>query len=176
MRRKQKIVQIYQLYKWELFRYIHRVVKSTSIAEDVLQEVFFRLCRLDNFDDIKNYRAFLFTTSRNLAIDHIRSRNRSVIDDRIILDDMNFASTDKTAEDNLILQEEVDLLYQAIRSLPKQRRRAFIHKKMLNRSYKEISSDFGTAISTLEKHVRAAMADCSGFMNDRAVSLISQQN
>src|SRR5665213_1587117 len=50
-----------------LRRYVDRLVRNGSDAEDIVQEAFVRLWRVLDDDAIKSPRAVLFTTARNLG-------------------------------------------------------------------------------------------------------------
>lgn len=64
--------------KRPLFYNIYALTKNNEEAEDLLQETFVRF--LKNINEVstsKSVLGYLFTLSRNLAIDHLRKKNRN---------------------------------------------------------------------------------------------------
>ncbi|MFT4089529.1 MAG: RNA polymerase sigma factor [Asticcacaulis sp.] len=56
-----------------LIRRIQRMVGSRSLAEDITQNLWFRIQRIDDHPPIVNKRAYLYRLASNLAIDQTRS-------------------------------------------------------------------------------------------------------
>lgn len=68
------LVRTYQEPVW---RFLRHLVTDSSLAEDLAQETFLRaFTRLDGFRFQCRFSTWLFQVARNLAIDHLRSRDR----------------------------------------------------------------------------------------------------
>jgi len=60
-------------YQTRLLRYLHRYIRSTADAEDVLQETFVRAFqRLNQYDQTRSFGTWLFTLAHRLAVSHHR--------------------------------------------------------------------------------------------------------
>ena len=60
-------------YQNRLYRYLLRMVRQPSEAEDLFQQTWLRVVeKIRSFDASRNFDAWLFTLARNLAIDHLR--------------------------------------------------------------------------------------------------------
>lgn len=57
-----------------VFTVVLRITRDRMLAEDVLQEFFLKLFRAPPGPDVKNPRAYLYQTARNLAMDALRAR------------------------------------------------------------------------------------------------------
>lgn len=66
---------IYKELSTPMYTIIIRIVQDRSLAEDTLQEVFFKLY-MSPPTGIKNPRAYLFQMARNLAIDSVRKKTQ----------------------------------------------------------------------------------------------------
>ena len=69
------VEEMYQLYYWELLRYMRRNTSSDAEAEDIVQETFLRaLQHEDQIDTMEraSCRAWLYRTAKNVQIDRIR--------------------------------------------------------------------------------------------------------
>ncbi|PIR89287.1 MAG: hypothetical protein COU07_00085 [Candidatus Harrisonbacteria bacterium CG10_big_fil_rev_8_21_14_0_10_40_38] len=65
----------YQSYSDDLFRYCFFKTSNPDTAKEIVQETFMRAMQyLSNGNEIKNTKAFLFTTSRNLVIDWYKKK------------------------------------------------------------------------------------------------------
>ncbi|MEZ4686753.1 MAG: sigma-70 family RNA polymerase sigma factor [Bacteroidia bacterium] len=74
---------LYDQYGAALYGVILKVVKSDSMAEDVLQESFVKIWnKIDQYDEKKGrFFTWILNIARNTAIDHWRSaRRRQVVD------------------------------------------------------------------------------------------------
>ena len=59
--------------------YLHGLVSPAEI-DDLVQETYARLLRISDPRRLVHARAFLFTTARNVAIDHVRRTRRTPVD------------------------------------------------------------------------------------------------
>lgn len=65
--------RLYAHYRLPLFNYIRRQTGSDDLAEDIYQEVWFRVIRrLGSYQDRGNFSAWLYTIARNCLADHWR--------------------------------------------------------------------------------------------------------
>ncbi len=109
-----------------LRQYVRRVLRGSSDADDIVQEAFVRLWRALEHSEIRNPRAVLFKTARNLALNHIRN-------DRVRNSDAARAGADdslnreiKTAEEEMIASEEAAACRVLMEALPRRCREAFV--------------------------------------------------
>ena len=137
---------------------------SERDLDDLVQETFARLLRAHATTPIANAKAFLFATARNLALDRLRRRQiisleplaeiaeSSVLDDRL------------SVFESLGRQQELELLTQAIQSLPERCRQVLTLRKIYGLSQKEIAAQLGIAEHTVEVQVNNGVRRCAGFL------------
>ena len=65
------------LYQHRLFRYLLRMVRENSLAEDLFQQTWLRVIeKIDTYNEQREFAPWLFSIAHNLAIDcSRRSRN-----------------------------------------------------------------------------------------------------
>ena len=99
--------RIYNDMKIPVYTIVYRSVYDSNIADDITQEVFFRLYKqIKKEGFIIKPRSWIFQVSRNLIIDHKRkSANRE-----ILLEDIGDYSPSKTWDHGLRLDIEVALM------------------------------------------------------------------
>lgn len=74
---KTMLEQMYQLFYWELLKYMRRNTASEAEAEDIVQETFLRaLEHEDRLEAMREEqcRAWLYRTAKNVQIDRYRHR------------------------------------------------------------------------------------------------------
>ena len=72
-----------RLYRRKVFNVAYKFVGRHDQAEDLTQDVFLKLFKsLDTFDRRANFQTWLISVSRNLCIDHYRSRPQGARDDQ----------------------------------------------------------------------------------------------
>ena len=80
---KSAFTDIYNDIKTPVFTVILRLVQNRAEAEDIMQELFLRLLRHGKDDGIKNPRAYIFMTARNIAIDSLRKKGFEELSEEI---------------------------------------------------------------------------------------------
>ncbi len=69
--------EIYDVFNYRLLRFLSRMAKNRSVAEDLVEETWLRLVVVgDDLDADTRLGPWLFTVARNLYISHCRSRAR----------------------------------------------------------------------------------------------------
>lgn len=64
-------------YRTGLTYYLVGIVHSEDVAEELVEETFFRLCyKKPSYRRIAGFKTWLYTVGRNLALDHLRRRKR----------------------------------------------------------------------------------------------------
>ena len=72
--------------RWQvpLVRFLERRVGRHADAEDLFQEAFVRVCQhLDDFDDRRSFKTWIFTIAWRLAANHLRDRRRHANSDAL---------------------------------------------------------------------------------------------
>lgn len=127
--------------KDKLFRYALNYLKESSVAEDVIQDVFLKLWRKrTELDKIKNIEAWSMTMTRNISLDLLK-RNKVKFTDPVFIKEPIMRSE---APDNLIEQSELkDSVHQIIESLSEKQRQVVFLRDIEGYSYREISEIIG---------------------------------
>jgi RNA polymerase sigma-70 factor (ECF subfamily) len=140
---QEKLVQIYDLYKKRLFVSSLKIVKDHQSAEDVLQEVFFRLHKQDYSKIKERIDLWLFTVCRNLSIKIYHKRNRMVLlgDDKC--DDIEDENLLDPSSD-LMNKERVKKLLSFYKKISKKQLSAIKYRYYNDLEYKEIAKKLKT--------------------------------
>jgi len=133
-------------YQGRLVNYLYRLLRSTQEAEDLAQEVFFKVYRaLDRYDPKYKFSTWLFRVAQNAAIDQIRKRRLVLVsmdrqgsgnDD---LGTWEFASSDPSPYGDLRNRERGEAIQVAIDGLPWDYRELIVLRHYGELSYDEIA-------------------------------------
>ena len=126
-------------YQSVLLRYASRVLNSEDAAQDVVQETFIRLhAHLGKVEACgMPVRAWLFRTTHNAAVDHIRKESR-----RSLLHRRQSAETDPQTriDDQRTREERHALVFRHLHVLKPKERSVLVLRLQEQMSYKEIAA------------------------------------
>lgn len=159
--KEEYVRDVYLQHREELCRHI---VKTCGVkfseAEDIVQSAFARFVGMESPLAIENPRAFLYTTSYNIAIDlqrHNQVQNRysqAVIDnDAEIVEALG-------PEREVEGKQRLGIISRALWGMPKKRRQLLLMSRFDGLSYAEIARQVGLSETVVRKHVSNALADC----------------
>ncbi len=146
-------------YSPSIYRFSVRYTGDESLAEDVAQEVFFRLfLHAKKYTAGRSFKAWLFTIVRNVSIDLARPySHRKAASFRLGSDParQEFApelitNGSPSQEDRMVFQERRQLISQLLQDLPEKQRAAIILKYYEDMSTKEISYVLGKSVPSVE--------------------------
>lgn len=146
------ISDLYEEHADTLRRYIRRHLHSESDAEDVLQDVFVRLCRRGDLSDLHTPLAVLFKIAFRLSLNMIRQRRTSLVNPWIRIADLSVVDSQTCPERSLQAKDELEALSKIIATLSPQCQKVITLRHVHGLSYKEMADELGIAVSTIEKH------------------------
>jgi len=132
---------------------MRRVLKQREDLDDVVAEVLARAYAAADFTRITSGRAYLFQIARNLLIDEARRAKIVVLEDIV---DLDLVADTLSAERLLQARDQLRRLEAIVETLPPQCRRAFILRRVHDRSVKEIAEEMGLSVFTVDKHIAKA--------------------
>ena len=154
----QWISEVVMRERSRLRNFIRRRVPDPRDAEDVLQDVFFKLVEANRLlMPIDHVTGWLFRVARNRITDLFREKKAENFSDALVTDDAGerlrledlLPSSDATPEalhDRSVLLHELELV---IAELPKDQREVFIAHELEGRSFNEIAAETGVSVTTL---------------------------
>ncbi|MEQ8507588.1 MAG: RNA polymerase sigma factor [Rhodospirillaceae bacterium] len=145
-----------------LRRFLSRFLSRRHQIEDIAQETFLQAFAAESKSDIRAPKAYLFRVAKNLALNSLARKSFSdtdyiedFADSEVLTDDGQIS-----VEDEVSARQQLVIVSQAIMTLPKQCRRAFVMRKMEGLSYKEIAHRLSLSESTVEKQVATGLSKC----------------
>lgn len=144
--------------------WLHGRFPSLSDADDIVQEAFARVLRAHAAGEIASPKAFLFTTARNLAIDSFRRGNGTALESIADLASERVLESVPSVSETVSHKQELEILTQAIQSLPERCRQVLTLRKIYGLSQKQIAAQLGISEHTVEAQVGIGVKRCAEFL------------
>jgi RNA polymerase sigma factor (sigma-70 family) len=155
--------KVYELAKM----YTESVVSSEELVQDIFIKVWTSRIQLPHIND---FRAWLFTLTRNRSFNVLRDTTRAGIRER---DMINYIPQNVShAEEKAISADTQKLIDQALNLLSPPQRQAFDLLKLQELSREEAARKMGISPNTIKVHLLNAMRIVRGYLLSKDVLLI----
>jgi RNA polymerase sigma factor (sigma-70 family) len=159
-----RISEIVRRERSRLLNFIRRSAPDPDDAEDILQDVFYRLVEANRLlMPIEHVTGWLFRVARNRITDLFRKKEPENFSELDVADEEGVSfedllpSLDGGPEAAYVRNLLLDELKRALAELPKEQREVFIAQELEGRSFKEISEKTGVSVNTLLSRKRYAV-------------------
>lgn len=137
----ERLSEWIDLYQEQLFRYAFYRLGNRNDAEDVLQDAFLKVASSNR--EIRNPKAYLYSTVASICVDVLRQRNKSLsIDEKV-------ASTQQN-ENQDAEEEEFRRIDQLLRKLPQQQSEVIRLHIHANLKFTEIAEILEQPVTTIK--------------------------
>ena len=143
--------------------WLHARFSSLGDVDDIVQESYERLLRVQETGPIANPRAFLFVSARNFALNQLRRLRREKRDTSVEVDVATAFVDTAGIPETLARAEDLRLLVEAIHELPGRCREIMTLRKIYGLSQREVATRLGVAEHTVEVQSRIGLRKCSDF-------------
>lgn len=147
---------IVRMHWRKVFNLAYKFVGRHDEAEDLTQDIFLRIFRaLHTFDRRANFQTWLISISRNLCIDHYRSKRkeRETMARDVDASTLMPASREKSADGRLEELDVRELVRTALVELAPPLREAVVLRDLQDFSYLEIAERLGLPEGTVKSRI-----------------------
>jgi len=153
---------LFERYQKPLFNFFLRLVGRGGIAEDLVQEVFYRMLRYrTSFRDRVRFRMWLYRIAHNVGNDHFGKTEHLPIEER----DMPANHVDPS--DRLRRSEDMALLREALATLSHAKREVLLLSRFEGLAYREIAEITGDTVAAIKVRVHRAHKDLRRYFEAR---------
>jgi RNA polymerase sigma factor (sigma-70 family) len=162
----QRISEVVRREQSRLLNFIRRRVPDPRDAEDILQDVFYKLVEANRLlMPIDHVTGWLFRVARNRITDFFRKKTPERFNDTAVageddellqLEDL-LPSPDAGPEALYARHVLLDELELAVDELPEEQRAVFVAHELEGRSFKDIAAETGVSVNTLLSRKRYAV-------------------
>jgi len=147
---------LYGRYSASIHQFLLKILKSAELTEDIVQEVFIKIwVNRKLLAQIKTFRAYLFISARNRALDSLKAAFRSDVAMSEVIH--HFVAHRSTTEDDLLTREYLNFLNSILNSLPERSREIFSLCKEQGKSYEEVAGILGISRNAVKNHMVYSM-------------------
>lgn len=148
---------LYLAHREELQAYLNRQVRCRETAADLTQDVFIRLSEQAGRTRIGNVRAYLFSSVRNLLIDHFRREQHRRGEEVEPGELENRVELSPSLEQTVMAQQELQQLNVLVQNMPPRCREVFLLSRLEGLTYVEIGARLGISSKTAFSHMVRAL-------------------
>jgi len=149
---------LFERYKRPLYGFFYNMSKDGELAEDLVQNVFFRILKYRYlFRGDGDFKTWMFHIARNVNHDNFRKdkiRHKDAIEDW-----EDYLSDDGEGMTSIHKDEELHILSMAMDRLPDEKRELLLMSKYQDRKYKEIGEIIGCTEGAVKVKVFRALQD-----------------
>lgn len=163
--------QLFNKHKDKLFRVAMLYVKSPSIAEDILQEVFAKVwIHRKTLADVKSFDSWLYKVSKNIILNY----NKRLLLEWKVYKNLSFVhSFNESETDHKVRSAQLQgILHKAISELPLQQQAVYKLAKEENLSYKETAQKLSISPLTVKTHLARALIHIRGYLKEHGESVV----
>ena len=163
---------LYDRYAATVFGLALRMLGDREVAEDAVQEIFWRAWRrLGSFDRSRAFAPWLFGIAHNYCIDELRRqrvRPQSVYEDdeHPVLSDI---PDDIDVGETAILTEQRRLVLSALDQLPDEQRQALLLAYFGGLTQQEIAARLGNPLGTVKTRMRLGLQKLRALLQGQAL-------
>jgi RNA polymerase sigma-70 factor (ECF subfamily) len=165
------VERIYAQYRGRLRSFLYGRVRRDSVAAELAQEVYLRLLRVRDLNEIHNLEAYLFTVARNLATEYqikeSATRNAMDIDDPAVQDQI--IDPPNLAE-QLDDERHLARMWKVLTELPRKCQDTVVLRLRYGLSYEEIGQKLDISTNMVKKYLSQALAHCRRRMAGHGAS------
>ena len=151
------ITKAIQQFGKNLLGFVRGRVKTTEDAEDIVQDVWYQMSKLNNIAELENVSAWLYEVARNKITDKSRKKTNLALEDYVYENndgDFNFKEIlllDDTNNPELGLFKEMfwKEFQQAIEELPPNQKEVYLLNEMEDMTLQEIANQKGENLKTI---------------------------
>ena len=161
-----------QPHERALRAYLSKRFPTLPDHDDLVQETYARLLRVEDPGRLVHPKAFLFTTARNAAIDLFRRRNVHPHESLVETDGLialPLLDVPPTVVETMERRHRCETLTEALRALPERCREVMLLRYLDGCSGKEIAEQLGISLGTVKGHLFKGVRDCARFFEARGL-------
>lgn len=147
--------RVFKLYFKNLHAYAYTFIKEDIIAEEIVQNVFFRIWeKRDQLQIDDSLKAYLYRSVHNESLNHIKHQKvKSSFQEHY----SNHAETSNDASATMIASELEIQIQKAINELPQQCRIIFQLSRFEQLKYQQIADQLNISVKTVENQMGKAL-------------------
>lgn len=145
-----------------------RLRHGAADVEDLVQEVFLRLLRIDRYETIRSSESYLYMIAFHVLHQHLlrRAKAPEAVEITALINEMEAAPQDDPAA-QAEMQQQLQDLQGALRQLPAKAQAVLLLHRRDGYSLEEIGEQLGFSRANAAKYLSKALLHCRQYLRDR---------
>jgi RNA polymerase sigma-70 factor (ECF subfamily) len=154
-----KLELLFDRHHRALYHYFLHLTSNRAAAEDLVQEVFFRILKYrSTYQTETSFRAWMFQVGRNVHLDYMgRHKGEVPMPDDV----WEYRSPEAPPDRDVEKKEEAELVRRALAAMPRDKREVLIMSRFLGLKYEEIASALNCEVGAVKVRVYRALRELS---------------
>lgn len=160
---KKALDALYNFYYPRLYSFAKGFLKVEDDINDILQEVFIKIWEnRKNIKNVETFNAYIFTITKNSVISYFREKTKlSSFESRM----REMATTEGFLLNPSVEYEDIkEKVEKLIDLLPEKRKQIFKLSRENGLSHREIATELGISVKTVEDHIMHAIRFLRGHL------------
>jgi len=158
-----QVANLFREHNRALIAFLSSRLDSMAEAQEVAQEAYVRLLRLEHPEQVGFLRAYLFRIASNLAVDRLRARSvrADAAEDELFEEWLDTPMPERRA----LAVDQLRLVREALRELPRKTSAAFVMHAIEGKGFDAIARTMKLTERMVRYHVARAMAHCRAHLD-----------
>ncbi len=168
---EQKIRNLFDNHFHHLVLHSYKLTNDYHQSEEIVQDVFVKIWQqFDQTDNIIDFKAYLYKSVRNSSLNYLRHiKIRQKYNAEIT---NTFDEVEKSAEENIVDNENNIRIHQSINKLPENWKEAIVCSKYDKLKYHEIAVRMNISQKTVEKYISKALDFLRTDLADLLITIV----
>lgn len=159
--------QLFDTYWEHLYSIALMLTKSETLAEDVVQEIFFKIWnKREELPDVEKPESYLFIIARNHIYNLLKQQQREEQYTKHVFD--WFEGAKLSPETDLLFKESTELLNKAVGNLSVQQQAVYKLAREQGLSYNEVAAQLNISPNTVKNHLTIALKYIREYLRHHA--------
>jgi len=160
---------LFKQYYTELCNFALKYTKNNEDAEEVVQDVFYKIWEKRSFINIKiSIKSYLYISVRNKCLQNINHKKIVRIYEKYI--DKQDNTEASTPHENLVYEESIEIFNEALNTLPERCIEIFKLSRFEGLKYKEIAKKMSVSVKTVEANISKALKTFRNYFPEYALN------
>ena len=177
---EQALEVLIRRHKRKIFSYIRLLVKDSTLAEDIFQDVFVKVIhtlKSGSYNEEGKFLPWVMRIAHNLSIDHFRKAKRMPHVHSNTKDDEEYdvfrtiKDGDENAEQRMVKDQILSDVKRLIKELPAEQQEVLILRHYADMSFQEIAEFTNVSINTALGRMRYALINLRRIVKDKEIVL-----
>ena len=161
-------------FEAELRRRLTRVCKDADEIDDVVQEVYCRMLKLDAVESIRDPKGYVMRMAKNILIDQFRHETVVEIEAVANLEELSYEDPAPSPERVVMARAELKWVLGLISNLPDRCKQVFRARRIYGLSQSATAETLGLTENVVEKETMRGMAILSESIAKVGISAASE--